>query len=96
MIHSPKSIRLNDSFYLKESLNGHGIISLVDQKNDCYTSIDTKESKETFKARVEGYFKDGKRKGFCTVTTNDIEIKGWYNKNGFLEGFGTVRYLPNG
>ena len=64
--------------------------------SDYSTTMQLKESKENFQARVEGYFKDGKRKGFCTVTTNDIEIKGWYNKNGFLEGFGTVRYLPNG
>ena len=64
--------------------------------SDYSTAIDNKESKENYKVRVEGYFEDGRRKGFCTVTTNDIEVKGWYNKKGVLEGFGTVRYLPNG
>ena len=89
-------MKLNDSFYLKKSLDCHGTITLVDQMSDYSTAIDNKESKENYKVRVEGYFEDGRRKGFCTVTTNDIEVKGWYNKKGVLEGFGTVRYLPNG
>ena len=45
---------------------------------------------------VTGYFEKGKRRGLCTVITNDIELKGHYNKLGELEGFGTIHYLEKG
>ena len=45
---------------------------------------------------VTGNFQKGKRRGFCTIVTNDIELKGHYNKIGELEGFGTIEYLEKG
>ena len=53
-------------------------------------------SNEPVKWSVTGHFKKGKRQGFCSFITKDAKIKGYYNKNGHLTGYGTAEYLSEG
>ena len=79
--------------FFKDKLSGYRTIEFVNKTKNNTTSRNANENDEV---RIEGYFKKGRRNGVCTITTNDVEIKGWYNKDGFLEGPGTVRYLKKG
>ena len=71
-----------------ESCHKNNESSSLDGKNDSFHSLG--------KWSVTGYFQKGNRRGFCTIITNDIELKGHYNKLGELDGFGTISYLEKG
>ena len=45
---------------------------------------------------VVGKFRKGKRDGFCTVATEDLELKGFFDENDLLNGYGTIHYNSEG
>ena len=79
---------------LKGRFTGYGTATSIQPENDNPTPNSDEYTYN--KWEVTGYFKNGSRKGFCTVTTENVQIKGNFDKDDQLNGSVTVQYLMKG
>ena len=79
---------------MKGRFTGYGT---VHKQNEC-SPINENEGAfaSCVKWSVTGCFTKGRRRGPCIIKTRDMELNGNYNKNGELEGLGTIEYLEKG
>ena len=82
--------------HTKGRFEGRGTVAIVQAfpEEVTHNSEDVKKNIEI--GHVVGKFRKGKRNGLCTVATEDLELKGFFDENDLLNGYGTIHYKLEG
>ena len=89
-------IRIIVFTHTKGRCKGRGTVAIVQAcpEEVTHNSEDVKKNIEI--GHVVGKFRKGKRNGFCTVATEDLELKGFFDEHDLLNGYGTIHYKSEG
>ena len=80
----------------KGRFKGRGTVAIVEACHEGAANYAEEVKNNIEIGHVIGKFQKGKRKGFCSIATEDLQLKGFFDENDLMNGYGTMHYSSEG
>ena len=80
----------------KGRFKGHGTVAIVETCHEGAANYAEEVKNNIEIGHVIGRFQKGKRKGFCSIATEDFQLNGFFDENDLMNGYGIMHYSSKG
>ena len=80
----------------KGRFEGRGTVKIVQACHEEAANYPKEVENNIEIGHVIGKFRKGKRTGFCSIATEDFQLKGFFDENDLMNGYGIMHYSSKG